>query len=142
MQTIEITLSDARLVRIYEAVTIPEEVYLRFVSPVYSLGTLAVTAKNGNRKKDFKTRGEPIDITELCRKAGTVDIEVSLLVRETPVKTWRIEPLILREINHAFEAIPEIEEMRRAIDSMRGELATLKKAFAELVALEKENENI
>lgn len=135
--TININLTSRSLAKIDERkIILPEnEVFIHFTSSLYSLGTLVVTVKNSEFKKQYKTTGEPIDISVLCTRAGTVEIEVSMVINCEPVKTWRIEPLILCEINHKFEAIPEIEQLKLEINNVKA-------AIKEVAYLVKENETI
>ena len=69
------TSNYARFSRFREKkILLPEEkIEIAFISHVYELGMLAVTVKSGNQKKTFKTRGEAIDVTELCQNAGPLD---------------------------------------------------------------------
>ena len=116
-------------------IPLPETISLDFSSIVYPLDSLIVTVRNGSLKKSFKPRGKSIDISEFCSHAGSVEIESSLTVNCEVVKTWRIEPLILCEIEHTFMAIPEIE-------AIKDEIALIKSAINDLVTLFKNSEII
>ena len=132
---INITLGALNLVRVNESVIVPENVSVSFTSQVYSLGTLVGTAKCGKKTKKFKTTGEPVDLSELFTQAGKVDIELSMIAHGEPVKNWRIEPILVKEINHELVAIPEITELTERV-------ATLEAGISELITLMKSNETI
>ena len=120
--------------RITDTVILPEEeVILSFTSAIYSLGELLISVKKDNVVKKYKTKDKLVDISEFCTSAGCVDIEVSLMVGSDAVKDWRVEPLLIKEINHSFAPIPEIEQMRE-------ELATMKSAIKELRTIVENNE--
>lgn len=132
---INITLGTPNLVRVNECVIIPEEVSISFTSYLYALGTLVGTARCGEKIKKFKTTGEPVDLSELFSRAGKVDIELSMLAGGEAVKTWRLEPILVKEIEHELRAIPEIDALNERID-------TLEAALSELASLIKSNETI
>ena len=130
---INIDLKSKKLVEIGERkILLPENVCLQFTSSVYRLGTLIVSVSNGNEVKKYKATGEPIDITPLCKQAGEVKIEVSHVIDCTPVQTWHVESLLLCEINHELQAIPEIEALKAEIEKMKA-------ALRELAQLVKDN---
>jgi hypothetical protein len=116
-------------------ILIPEEsVLIQIYSTVYELGTIVVTVKNEYCTKQFKTTGGSfIDITEFCKKSGLVEIEVDKIIEFESVKKWRVEPILLREIESEFCLIPEIE-------AIKDELGTVKKALSEVAGLIKQNE--
>ena len=105
-----------------------EEVILEFVSDTYVLGTLAITVRNSEEERKYKTSGTPIDVTELCRKAGFIEAEIDMTVNCKSVKKWRTDKLLLREIEHGFEAVPELEAIKE-------DVKTLKAAIRDLAAL-------
>lgn len=114
-----------------EIITVPEEeVKLVFASSVYVLGTLVATVSDGAERLQFKLtkQDKEINITDFCKKAGRVEITVSLTVRGKIAKKWQIEPLCVREIDGTFEAIPEIEALKER-------LARAEKAIAEMSKL-------
>ena len=130
---IDINLQSQKFVSLGEQkILLPEDVYLRFASSVYNLGTLIVSVSNGSESKKYKTMGEPIDITPLCAKAGEIKIEASLVINCEPVKNWRIESLLICEVEHELKAIPEIEALKTEINKCRT-------AITELAQLLKEN---
>lgn len=112
---INIPLASNSLVRLGESVVLPEEVKIKFTSTVYALGVLVGRASTSDGFIDFKTHGEEVDISEICKKAGTVNISVSLVVKGEAVKTWKVETLYLKEIAHEIVATPETEAMKERI---------------------------
>ena len=127
---ITITLGAATYCRLPEDtfVLLPEdEVKISFLSPIYPLVTLVVTAQNGSMEKSYKTSGKAIDITELCKTAGEVKITVALTYQGEVTKTWQVEALKIKEIKNIYEAIPEVEDMK-------ARLGVMEQAFSELRA--------
>ena len=113
--------------RVSEVILLPEdEVKLSFSSGVYVLDNLVISCKKGNNTKKYKTTGAAIDLSDLCTSAGRIDIEVSLVVGAEVVKEWRVEPLLIKEIDHSFVPIPEFEHMREEIATMKGAIRELK----------------
>ena len=135
--TIKVNLTRQKYLKIEpRELLLPEkEVKVIFTSDVYQLGTLLLTVSNEEEKRRYKTNGEAVDITDLCNKAGRIEMEISKMVGGDSVKSWRTEPLLLRELEHGLEAIPEIEAVKE-------ELNMLKAAVKELAALLIEKETI
>ena len=127
--TYEIILEQATLARLGSTVTLPladeERVLLHFTSLTYSLGALAVTASNGDLFVREKTTGAPVDITDVCRRAGEVKITASLIVGGEIVKAWGVEGLTVREIENVTVVIPELESMRSDISLLRAAVTEL-----------------
>lgn len=127
--TYEIMLEAATLAKLDSTVTLPlldeERVMLHFSSITYLLGELIITASNGDLFVREKTLGEPVDITEACKHAGTVKITVAHVIGGEIVKAWGIEGLVIKEIDNVPVIIPEIE-------SLRSEISLLKSAVTEL----------
>lgn len=97
-------------------ILLPEkELKLKFSSSLYNLNVLLVTAKNGKKKVKKKLVSPfEIDVSELLF-AGTIEAEISLISNNEAVKTWRLQPLHIKEIEHQFKAIPEIVRLNGAI---------------------------
>ena len=112
-------------------IMLPEDVFIQFTSSTYSLDTLVITVKNGKEKKQYKTTGDPINITPLCKIAGELNIEVSYVVNCEAVKTWQVEPLLLCEVEHSFEAIPIIEALKAEIQKNRAAIGDVAKLLKE-----------
>ena len=127
--TYEVILEQATLARLGNTVTLPllkeERILLHFTSLTYSLGSLIITASNGDLFLREKTTGDPVDITDVCRHAGAVKITASLIVGGEIVKAWGVEGLVIKEIDNVPVVIPEIE-------NMRGEISLLRSAVSEL----------
>ncbi len=132
MKTI-ITLNSSKcaLCDLTEPVVLPESLEITFVSNVYKLSNLAlvVTVKNGKEKKQYKAHFEndyTIDISEML-KMGVIDIEISACIRGNSVKEWRVPSIFIKEIEHNFELIPEIEELKSKLNLQANAISELKK---------------
>lgn len=111
-------------------VILPEtEVQVSFLSPVYPLVTLIVTARNGDMERTYKTSGKAIDISELCRHAGEVTMTVALTFKGEVTKTWQIESLKIKEIKNVYEAVPEIEDMKNRLKIMEQAISELRQTI-------------
>ena len=108
-----------------------QSVLLHFVSDIYPLNVLGVYLKSGDREKNIVTHGEDVEITDFCR-AGQLDIQISLLERGEKVKTWRLEPLILKEAEGGLISIPGLDEMQAQISALSDGLERTQLALAEL----------
>lgn len=110
----------------YEPIILPSEVEIEFNSSHYKLNTLAITAKNGDIKERFVLDKSPYKIAlKEVAKAGRIELEISNVIAGEVVKSWRVPDIILKEINHQFEVIPEIEELKT-------EIAKVKQGIAEI----------
>lgn len=127
----QITLNAGSMARLEknEPFVLPDTLEIEFNSTVYRLNTLAITAKNGDATEKFKLTQKPykIELKDVL-KAGRVELEISSLVLGEVVKSWRVPDIIIKEVEHTFEAIPEIEELKNEIN-------TLKKAIADILKL-------
>ncbi len=122
---ITLPLNAAPIVLHREAITLPETVELSFTSCIYALGELVVTIGG----EQYKTHGDkPIDVSAHFTKAGEVEIMVSLIARGDVVKTWAVEPFIVKEVDGTYKAIPEIENLKERV-------VLLEKASQELKTL-------
>jgi hypothetical protein len=77
------------------------------------------------------TRDGKVDITEMIFP-GELKIEVSLMHHDEKVKTWKIEPIVLKDHTDHITAIPAIEELKAVVQNAQGEIKQLKAAVAEL----------
>ena len=64
--------------------------------------------------QDAKENNFTIDITEML-SMGAIDLEISAYVRGNLTKDWRVPALIIREAEHNFELIPEIEQIKEML---------------------------
>lgn len=113
-----------------EIITAPEEkVELTFSSPIYPTDGLIISVRKGSDERQYKPKdGEPVDITELCRSAGVVEITASIATRGRVAKVWQIEPLLIKETPCGFEPVPQITALEERV-------ATLEQALVELTKI-------
>lgn len=109
-----------------------EKVELAFSSDIYTLSCISGAVKCNNLNKEFVTRGDPVDITALCQCAGVLEISFSLLHDGMKLKSWRVEPYKLVEVENEIELIPAIEDMRQEITALRYDIGVMKKGISEL----------
>lgn len=105
---------------------------LEFCSNAYSLDTLIISVRNGDKNGQFKLKKPfKIDLIDFV-KAGVIEIQADMVIQGKVVKTWYIPSLYIKEVIPTFEVTPEIAELRLEIDNN-------KRAINELVNLLKEN---
>lgn len=121
----KVTLGENKFVRIPNRFTAGEKNVLAFESSTYTLDGLNVIITDGKVTKRFLLEGTKLDITEYCKQACVVEINVDLIYLGKIAKTWKLEPLVVMEIEDVFEVIPEIVLMRQ-------EIATMKQIIKEL----------
>ena len=119
---IELTAHNLVGLNLKEILLPEQELKLKFSSSLYNLNVLLVTAKNGEKKVKKKLVFPfEIDISELLF-AGTIEAEISLISNNEAVKTSRLQPLHIKEIEHQFKEIPEIVRLNGAIMEMNEKL--------------------
>lgn len=104
------------LVDLTEPILLPEsKLELEFSSDLYTFGILLVSAKNGKKERKRKlSKPFTMDISELLYP-GAIEIEISMISKAEVVKRWRLQDIYIKEIEHKYEIIPEIAEMKGAI---------------------------
>lgn len=125
---IKITLGALHLVKtdITSPIILPEKFNLIIDSGRYVAKELSVAVTCGGAEYKYKTApGEALDISQGLDRAGKVDISIKYIERGEVLKSWRIEPLYFKEVNHGFEVIPEIE-------ALKSDILLLKNALLEL----------
>lgn len=112
-----------------EPFVLPDTFEIEIVSPIYKLDTLVLSARNGQAREQVKLSQKPFKtVLKDTIRGGRLELEISNVVAGEITKTWRIPDVILKEVEHTFEAIPEIEELKR-------EISTIKKGMAEILKL-------
>jgi hypothetical protein len=59
-----------------------------------------------------------IEIPQAFVHAGTVTVEVALIVKEQVVKRWSVEPIVLAEDSTGFSLHPEFEDIRARLTAL------------------------
>lgn len=122
---IKLALERDRIVRIQGVTIAGEKNVITFESSAYSLDKLEVIASNGEKQKTYTVKNKAIDITDLCDKACVIEFAIALIVKGKAVKTWEVEPLVVREVDGTFKMLPEITALRE-------DMALLKRIVIEL----------
>lgn len=97
-------------------ILLPEqEMKLKFNSEVYCINLLHISARNGDKVVEVKLkRPFEIDLSELLFP-GTIECDISMVCGTEVVKTWRLQDLYIKDINHRYEVVPELEILKGAI---------------------------
>lgn len=88
-----------------------------------------IAENNGKIHKRFLQRGKSITLEKL--DAGELTAEVKHYVKGVLVKTYKIEPLILREVDGNLNGTPEITALRQETSALREILANEKQCAKE-----------
>lgn len=116
-------------------IPLPENnVSIVFTSNIYKLVTLVGKVISEEETISFKaTADEKIDISEICKKAGTLTIIVSLVAHGEVLKTWNVEPIILKEVDHQIHATPELDELKNKISRLEMAVHEVSKLVSETI---------
>lgn len=96
-----------------------DETIFAFESSEYALDELHATITDGAFAKRHTVRNKRFDISEYCKKANVLEIKVDLVFRGEIVKTWFLEPFVVRENGGGYVLIPEIALLRKEIRTMK-----------------------
>lgn len=96
-----------------------DETILAFESSEYALDELHATITDGVFSKRHTVRNKRFDISEYCKKARVLEIKIDLVKGGTILRSWLLEPLVVRENGGGYELIPEIALLRKEIRTMK-----------------------
>ena len=115
-----------------EDILLPDTLYLTVRAAPFGVHDIIVTCHaNGEEKKIRTCTGSEFSIVPTG--AGEIRLTIHQILRGKVVRSWACEPLIVKESTDAGQiVIPALESMREEID-------TLKKAIAELVEIKNKN---
>lgn len=103
---------------------------------------------NGKTNKRLLPRSGQLILEDLA--AGEMYAEVQHCLKGETVKTYKVEPLLLKEVDGTLSALPEIEELRRSIgaverafneykESAEKRISALSAKFAERLEIAEKN---
>ncbi len=84
---------------------------------------------NGKTDKRLLFRSGQIVLDNLS--AGELKAAVKHYIKGELIKTYTVEPLLLKEVDETLSALPEIEELRRSIAAVERALGEYKQTVAE-----------
>ena len=84
---------------------------------------------NGKTDKRLLFRSGQIVLDNLS--AGELNVAVKHYVKGELIKTYTVEPLLLKEVDDTLSALPEIEELRRSIVAVERAFGEYKQTVAE-----------
>lgn len=100
---------------------------LKFELPEVSGEFFFVTELNGISEKKFIPHGGTVTLSDLS--AGELCAEIKHYLRGTLIKSYKVEPLILKEVDGSLAGTPEIERLRSENERLRNELNALSEAL-------------
>lgn len=89
-----------------------------------------IKARNGGEEKQYRCRGTRWQVPAELIRAGALDISVGEIARAELVKTYSVEPIIIKELSVGFEGHPEFNDIARRLDE-------LTKKYGEVIAYSK-----
>lgn len=122
---VELQRSNGRLLK-REPVFISDDSFVINLNTDYHLSDIIVEFEN-NGKRITKHYSNIVDILipKEIIKAGVLNIVVTLLTMGVAIKTWNIEPIVLKESNSGFQCYAELEELKQAIDKKEQDISEL-----------------
>lgn len=108
-------------------VFITDDLFKIEIKTGYQLSDIVVEFKNGDKKitKHFSNKNE-LAIPPEILFAGKLEIVITLIACGVALKCFTVEPIILKEINSAFEAYSEVAELERQLAQKDEEITALK----------------
>ena len=119
MKEHKVLLGANEFVCIKERFMAGKKTILTFESDEYKLGELQATITDGSVAKRRVAKDNKLDITEYCERAGVIEIKLDLVAKGVTLKTWRLEPFVVRENGGGYELIPEIALLRKEVRRMK-----------------------
>ena len=115
----KVLLGANRFVGIKDRFIAGDQTILAFESREHTLDELHATITDGTFAKRHTLRNARFDISEYCKRASVLEIKVDLIKGGAVVKSWLLEPLVVRENGGGYELIPEIALLRKEIRTMK-----------------------
>lgn len=84
----------------------------------YNIDNLIMSVKNGNLTTEIKAKNNTFEIPKEFMFAGKLEMVLTLFEDCKIIKKWRIEPLIITELNEQFDGIPEIKMVENKITEL------------------------
>lgn len=115
---LKLTQATTAISKSIETIILPEDNLIFNISTdVYDIKTLIITARNGKKEKQFKVIDfKPLDLTEFLI-GGILQLEISAILKGHVIKTWRVPDITIKEVEHFFMVIPEIERLKMEYDA-------------------------
>ena len=114
-----------------------EDLILSF-DTTYCLDKAYIVLKNGTVTRKEKLNN-PYAVARELLFAGTLQIEVDLIVGDTRVKRFVLEPLVIKELDGNLVGLPELEEVKQRDEARGEELKAIREELAK-VRSEREEE--
>lgn len=103
-----------------------EQLELEFQTE-YKIDDILITVKNSNIKttKPYRITGNTFIVPREFYIAGLLYLQIDLLLRGETVKSWTVEPIVIKELHAGFEGVTEIDELKSQITHLEKRLADL-----------------
>ncbi len=91
-----------------------------------------IVENNGTTQSHELLRDGAVTIENLS--AGVLNAEIKHYLKGELIKTYKVEPLILKEVDATLSATPEIADLERVSAELRNTVAEQKRVFDEQIA--------
>ena len=109
---VELKNSYGRLLK-REPVFICDEIFKLKLITYYQMSQYIVVFKNGDMEKtNHYSNVTEIAIPSELLKEGTLQVKITLLSLGVAVKSWEVEPIVLKTVDKGLEAFTELEALR------------------------------
>lgn len=93
--------------------------------PEYNGQFFLVAENNGNKFKQLIEQGGKITINGLT--AGELQVKIEHYLKGEPIRTYKVEPLILKELDVGLQGVPEIEELNGRTENLKKSIDEIEK---------------
>ena len=113
-------------VDITEAIILPEnELKIACSTDIYTIYTLFVSARNGEKEIKQKIKKPFVADLSSLLMPGRIEIEISSINNGEIVKSWRVADILVKDVNHTYNIIPEIAELHEEINGIKSTVKEL-----------------
>lgn len=122
---VELQMSYGRLLK-REPVFISDDIFKLSLNTTYQLSELIVEFDNGGKKvTTHHSYTNEILIPKEVKFAGVLEIKITLLALGVAVKTWHVEPIVLKEVDNCLSACAEVDELKSKLAEAEKKISLL-----------------
>lgn len=122
---VELQMSYGRLLK-REPVFISDDIFKLSLNTSYQLSELIVEFDNGGKKiTTHHSYTNEIPIPREVKFAGVLEVKITLLALGVAVKTWHVEPIVLKEVDNCLSACAEVDELKSKLTEAEKKISLL-----------------
>lgn len=99
---------------------------------------LVYQATNGKEKRTYKIENNHFILPNKFLLPGKIEITIDLVCNKQIIKRFKIEDLIIKELDKQIECIPQIEDLEEQVLEARKEIGQIKNQLNLFIKLWKE----